>query len=103
MKKKPIQYTIRNVPQTVDGALRKLAVREGTSINAVALDALKTGVGLTDESVRHHDLDKLAGTWIQDDAFDKAVEGWLTRAEHERYASFQPDPWPKVQALLQAA
>jgi glutathione S-transferase len=36
-------------------------------------------------------------------SFEKAVEGWLTQAEHDRYASFQPDPWPKVQALLRAA
>ena len=36
-------------------------------------------------------------------SFDKAVEGWLTQAEHDRYAKFEPDPWPKVQALLQAA
>jgi glutathione S-transferase len=36
-------------------------------------------------------------------AFDKAVEGWLTRVEHDRYAGFEPDPWPKVSALLQAA
>jgi len=36
-------------------------------------------------------------------SFDKAVEGWLTQVEHDRYASFQPDPWPKVQALLKAA
>jgi glutathione S-transferase len=36
-------------------------------------------------------------------SFEKAVEGWLTQAEHDRYATFQPDPWPKVQALLQAA
>jgi glutathione S-transferase len=36
-------------------------------------------------------------------SFDKAVEGWLTQAEHDRYATFRPDPWPKVQALLQAA
>jgi len=74
MKKKSIQYTIRNVPDDVDGALRKLAVREGASINAVALDALKAGAGVTDESVRYHDLDGLAGTWVQDDAFDRAIE-----------------------------
>jgi len=36
-------------------------------------------------------------------SFDKAVEGWLTQAEHDRYAAFEPDPWPKVSALLQAA
>ena len=33
----------------------------------------------------------------------RRIHGWLTQAEHDRYAKFEPDPWPKVQALLQAA
>jgi len=72
--KKATQYTIRQVPEDVDEALRKWAVREGASINAVALQALKTGAGVGQESPRYHDLDALAGTWVQDEAFDKAVE-----------------------------
>jgi len=36
-------------------------------------------------------------------SFEKAVEGWLTQAEHDRYAKLEPDLWPKVQALLAAA
>jgi glutathione S-transferase len=36
-------------------------------------------------------------------SFKAAVEDWLTPAEHERYASFQPDPWPKVGDIMQAA
>jgi len=36
-------------------------------------------------------------------SFKIAVEGWLTPADHERYASFQPDPWPKVGEIMQAA
>jgi glutathione S-transferase len=35
--------------------------------------------------------------------FAKAVEGWLTKAEHDRYDKFEPDPWPKVRLLLQTA
>jgi len=35
-------------------------------------------------------------------SFKTAVEDWLTPAEHERYAN-EPDPWPKVQAILRAA
>jgi hypothetical protein len=72
--KKKIQYTIRDVSADVDSALRKHAVREGSSLNAVALEALKAGAGVGDQCVRHHDLDPLAGTWVQDDAFDKALE-----------------------------
>ena len=35
-------------------------------------------------------------------SFKAAVEDWVTPADHERYAA-QPDPWPKVRELLQAA
>jgi glutathione S-transferase len=34
-------------------------------------------------------------------SFATAVDQWLTAADLERYANFQPDPWPKVSALLQ--
>jgi len=71
MKKKRVQYTIRNVPETVDEALRKLAVRDGASLNQAALAALKAGAGV-EEGVRHHDVDALAGTWVRDEAFDEA-------------------------------
>jgi glutathione S-transferase len=35
-------------------------------------------------------------------SFKTAVEDWITPADNERYAK-QPDPWPKVQSILQAA
>jgi glutathione S-transferase len=35
-------------------------------------------------------------------SFQKAVEEWVTPADHERYAK-EPDPWPKVSELLRAA
>jgi hypothetical protein len=70
--KKIIQYTLRNVPVAVDDALRKQAVREGASLNAAALDALKAGAGVEEDGVRFHDLDTLSGTWVNDEAFDAA-------------------------------
>jgi hypothetical protein len=30
-------------------------------------------LGLAAEPLRHHDLDDLAGTWVHDAAFDKAL------------------------------
>jgi glutathione S-transferase len=39
----------------------------------------------------------------QRSTFSKAVEGWLTKAEHDRYDKFEPDPWPRVRLLLEAA
>lgn len=35
-------------------------------------------------------------------SFKTAVEDWVTPADNERYAK-EPDPWPKVQAILKAA
>jgi glutathione S-transferase len=35
-------------------------------------------------------------------SFKTAVEDWMTPADHERYAK-EPDPWPKVRAILRAA
>ena len=67
-----IQYTIRDVPKPVDDALRRLAVREGASLNRIALQALEAASGAA-SGARHHDLDELAGTWVRDPAFDRAV------------------------------
>jgi hypothetical protein len=71
-------YTIRRVPADIDGALRKRVVKEGKSLNAVVLDALRTGSGVGKDGVRIHDLDHLAGTWVADKAFDKAIEAFET-------------------------
>jgi glutathione S-transferase len=35
-------------------------------------------------------------------SFKLALEDWVTAADHERYAN-EPDPWPKVRAMLRAA
>ena len=74
MKEKHIQYTLRKVPPEVDQTLRKRAHDERRSLNDVALEALERGLGLVGEPVRHHDLDDLAGTWVHDPEFDRAIE-----------------------------
>jgi plasmid stability protein len=68
------QYTIRGVPETIDSVVRERAQKYGKSMNAVALEALERGLGLTAESPRFHDLDHLAGTWVKDEAFDRAID-----------------------------
>ena len=42
-------------------------------MNLAALEALERGLGLDDEPVEYHDLDDLAGSWIQDPEFEKVV------------------------------
>lgn len=73
-KKKEIQYTLRAVPERVDRTLRETASRYGSSLNTAAVDALTRGLGMGEEPVIHHDLDDLAGTWVRDPEFDRAVK-----------------------------
>lgn len=70
---KCMQYTIRNVPETVDSALRRAAQTQGKSLNEIAIEALTRGAGLTGESIRQRDLRDVAGTWREDPAFDRAL------------------------------
>ena len=67
------QFTIRSVPQRIGARLRELARQERKSINAVAVEALARGIGLTDELPINTDLDDLAGTWVPDPGFDQAI------------------------------
>ena len=71
--KATIQYTLRQVPKRLDLALRDRSRRSHRSLNEEALEALSRGLGLAEEKVRHHDLDALAGTWLEDPAFDAAI------------------------------
>jgi len=68
-----MQYTIRNVPVTLDKTLRRVARERGRSLNEVAIEALARGAGLTGERVRRRDLIGIAGTWREDRAFDSAL------------------------------
>lgn len=74
MAGRQIQYTLRGVPEHIDHALRERAARYGKSLNQVAVEALEGGLGLAAGERRHHDLDHLAGTWVDDPDFDAAIE-----------------------------
>jgi plasmid stability protein len=67
------QYTIRNIPDSVDRELRARARKSGKSLNEAAIEALKRGVGVAGNVVVYDDLDDLAGTWQQDKEFDAAI------------------------------
>jgi hypothetical protein len=73
-KRRKVQYTIRQVPEEVDAKLRELAVKEECSLNYVVLDALSNAVGAKDSPPVFHDLDDLAGSWVEDEAFDEAMK-----------------------------
>jgi len=66
-------YTIRNVPDYLDAALRDAAREHGKSLNEVAIEALARGAGLADQPQRRRELTDIAGTWKNDPAFDRAI------------------------------
>jgi plasmid stability protein len=68
-----MQYTIRNVPDALDEALRRAARERGKSLNEVAIEALARGAGVSGERIKRHDLTGIAGTWREDPAFDSAL------------------------------
>lgn len=67
------QYTIRNVPELFDAALRHSARQQGKSLNDVAVEALTRGAGLTEARSRQRDLNDIARSWRQDAEFDRAL------------------------------
>lgn len=69
-----MQYTIRNVPKTLDAMLRDRARKEGKSLNEMVIEALARAMGFSKEPVRQRDLSGIAGTWIDDPEFDRAIE-----------------------------
>jgi plasmid stability protein len=68
-----MQYTLRNVPDKLDRALRERARREGRSLNEVAIDALARAMGLTEAPLRQRSLRGIRGSWQEDPAFDAAI------------------------------
>jgi hypothetical protein len=68
-----MQYTIRNVPDYLDAALRVSAREQGKSLNEVTIEALARGFGLVDHKVRQRDLSDIAGSWRKDPIFERAI------------------------------
>jgi hypothetical protein len=68
-----MQYTIRNIPEYLDAALRSAAREQGKSLNEMAILALVRGAGLGESLSRKRDLGEFAGSWQEDPTFDGAL------------------------------
>ena len=68
-----MQYTLRNIPDALDRALRRRAKEQGASLNEVALDALARGAGVAEDAVRQRRLRDLAGSWEEDPQIEAAL------------------------------
>lgn len=70
-----MQYTLRNIPADLDHALREVATTQHKSLNKVAVEALRRGIGLAKEGPRkRRDLTDIMGTWQADSQVDAALE-----------------------------
>jgi plasmid stability protein len=67
--------TTRDVPSEVVKALRNEAHRRGRSLNQTVIDLLKQALGMGWDSPEPNGLEKLAGTWSQEelDHFESAT------------------------------
>jgi plasmid stability protein len=79
--------TVRNVDEELDAALRGASQRRGISLNALALDLLRTGLALTPSRSPSHDLDRFAATWSQEEAteFDRVIEEMFEQVDEEQW------------------
>ena len=74
------QLTVRGFDDELAELIRRLAKRDGTSLNQAALKLLRKGAGLTDPAQRADtvgsSLDHLIGTWSDHEAaeLDAALE-----------------------------
>jgi plasmid stability protein len=62
--------SVRGIDDETASRLKAEAARQATSVNALVVRLLRRGVGLRPEGPRipvHHDLDRLAGTWSEED------------------------------------
>lgn len=55
-----MQYTLRNIPDPLDAAVRQRAAEERKSLNCVLLDALARGLGIESRPQKKRDLSFLA-------------------------------------------
>ena len=70
------QITVRGFDDDLSASLRRLAKREGISLNQAALRLLRKGAGLSDGSASPDTIgasfDHLIGTWTRADADEMA-------------------------------
>lgn len=68
-----IQYTIRNIPEPVDQALRKRAAQSGKSFNQTVIEALNLQVFDTPSPPKADDFAWLRGVNTLDSKFGSAI------------------------------
>lgn len=65
--------TLANIPRELDQVLRERALSEGKSVDEVALNAIRAGLGLV-TTRKSRDLSEFVGSWIEDPEVDAALK-----------------------------
>jgi plasmid stability protein len=68
------QYTVRNIPEDLDIALRQMAQEAGKSLNQMAVESLRAAAGLGEPSGKRRDLSDLVGAGHLDAQVLEALE-----------------------------
>lgn len=69
-----IQYTIRNIPPSVDKVIRKRASQSGKSFNQMVVDMLSLQTFGTTKPAANDNFDWLYGAMQLDDEFSEAIK-----------------------------
>lgn len=69
-----LQYTIRNIPETVDKVIRKRAKQSGKSFNQTVVEILTLQTFGTTTPPTESNFDWLYGQNTLDDSFDDAIK-----------------------------
>lgn len=85
-RKSPIQYTVRDVPEEMDGRLRECAALEGVSLNQATLHALQRGLGSERQPVRYRILRQMVAKTPK-----ASTKAW--RAALEEQDKTNPEDW----------
>lgn len=61
-------FSLRGIDENVSQILKNQAACAGISVNALILNYIHKGLGVGQgRRVKYHDLDRLAGTWTNED------------------------------------
>jgi hypothetical protein len=60
-------FSLRNIPTDLLVQLKREAKRLNISVNALILQMIERGFGVTQKKIVYHDLDHLAGSWSPTD------------------------------------
>jgi hypothetical protein len=79
-----MQYTLRNIPKSLDRVLRQQAKSQHKTLNEVVIEALQRAVGLAGDLPMQRDVSDIVGTWQEDPEMDRIL------VEHRR---IDPELW----------